>query len=102
MWRGQSDFPRQTRTLKRLEPRTEVSYGRSAEASRPSSLGAEIPLILLGACSGAGTITAALRAIQDEAQSKVPALGYTVPYAVGDILLTAWGPVIVALVSMGR
>jgi putative transport protein len=55
------------------------------------------PLILLGACSGAGTITAALRAIQEEAQSKLPALGYTVPYAVGNILLTAWGPVIVAL-----
>ena len=58
------------------------------------------PLILLGACSGAGTITAALRAIQDEAQSKVPALGYTVPYAIGNILLTAWGPVIVALMSV--
>jgi putative transport protein len=60
------------------------------------------PLILLGACSGAGTITAALRAIQDEAQSKVPALGYTVPYAIGNILLTAWGPVIVAMMSAGR
>jgi putative transport protein len=57
------------------------------------------PVILLGACSGAGTITAALRALQDEAQSKLPALGYTVPYAVGNILLTAWGPVIVALMS---
>jgi len=55
------------------------------------------PLILLGACSGAGTMTAALRAVQEEAQSKLPALGYTVPYAVGNILLTAWGPVIVAL-----
>jgi putative transport protein len=60
------------------------------------------PLILLGACSGAGTMTAALRAIQDEAQSKLPALGYTVPYAVGNIVLTAWGPVIVALMSIGR
>jgi len=60
------------------------------------------PLILLGACAGAGTITAALRAIQDEAQSKVPALGYTVPYAIGNILLTAWGPVIVALMSIGH
>jgi putative transport protein len=59
------------------------------------------PLILLGACSGAGTNTASLRAIQDEAQSKVPALGYTVPYAVGNILLTAWGPVIVALLHKG-
>jgi putative transport protein len=60
------------------------------------------PLILLGACSGAGTITAALRAIQDEAQSKVPAIGYTVPYAIGNILLTAWGPVLVAMMSAGR
>jgi putative transport protein len=60
------------------------------------------PLILLGACSGAGRVTAALRAIQDEAQSKLPALGYTVPYAVGNILLTAWGPVIVAVMSMGK
>lgn len=60
------------------------------------------PVILLGACSGAGTMTAALRAIQDEADSKLPALGYTVPYAVGNILLTAWGPVIVALLSIGK
>ena len=58
------------------------------------------PLILLGACSGAGTMTAALRAVQDEAKSKIPALGYTVPYAVGNIVLTAWGPVIVALMSL--
>ena len=60
------------------------------------------PLILLGASAGAGTITAALRAVQDEAQSKVPAIGYTVPYAIGNILLTAWGPVLVALMSRGR
>ena len=55
------------------------------------------PVILLGACSGAGTVTAALRAIQDEAESKLPVLEYTVPYAIGNILLTAWGPVIVML-----
>ena len=55
------------------------------------------PVILLGACAGAGTVTAALRAIQDEAGSKLPVLGYTVPYAIGNILLTAWGPVIVVL-----
>jgi putative transport protein len=53
------------------------------------------PVIMLGACAGAGTVTAALRAIQDEAGSKLPALGYTVPYAVGNILLTACGPIIV-------
>ncbi|MEP9375892.1 aspartate-alanine antiporter [Aquabacter sp. CN5-332] len=58
------------------------------------------PLIVLGACAGAGTITAALRAVQDKAQSSYPALGYTVPYAVGNILLTAWGPVLVAMMTI--
>jgi putative transport protein len=57
------------------------------------------PVILFGACAGAGTVTAALRSIQDEAGSKLPVLGYTVPYAVGNILLTAWGPVIVILMK---
>jgi len=47
------------------------------------------PVLLLGACAGAGTATAALRAVQDEAGSKLPVLGYTVPYALGNILLTA-------------
>ena len=60
------------------------------------------PLIVLGACAGAGTITAALRAVQDEARSNIPALGYTVPYAIGNILLTAWGPVIVAMMMIGK
>ena len=55
------------------------------------------PLVLLGACTGAGTVTAALRALEEESQSKLPVLGYTVPYAVGNILLTALGPVIVAM-----
>ena len=57
------------------------------------------PVLLLGACAGAGTATAALRAVQDEAGSKLPVLGYTVPYALGNILLTAWGPVIVYLLK---
>ena len=60
------------------------------------------PLIVLGACAGAGTITSALRAIQDEAHSSIPALGYTVPYAIGNILLTAWGPVLVAMMAVGK
>jgi putative transport protein len=60
------------------------------------------PLIVLGACAGAGTVTAALRAVQDESRSSVPALGYTVPYAIGNILLTAWGPVIVAMMMIGK
>jgi putative transport protein len=57
------------------------------------------PGILLGVCTGAGTCTAALAAVKEEAKSKIPALGYTVPYAVGNILLTAWGPVIVGILG---
>ncbi|MBU4234238.1 MAG: hypothetical protein KKF43_17140, partial [Proteobacteria bacterium] len=36
---------------------------------------------------------------QDAAQSKVPALGYTVTYAVGNTLLIIWGVVIVLLLG---
>jgi putative transport protein len=57
------------------------------------------PVILLGAQSGAGTNTTALKAIQDASQSKMPVLGYTIPYALGNIILTAWGPVIVSLMT---
>jgi putative transport protein len=53
--------------------------------------------VLLGAVAGASTSSAALGPIQEAAQSKVPVLGYTVPYAVGNILLTACGPLIVLL-----
>jgi putative transport protein len=57
------------------------------------------PLILLGAQSGAGTTTIALKALQDVSGSKVPVLGYTIPYALGNILLTAWGPLLVSLMT---
>jgi putative transport protein len=57
------------------------------------------PAITLGACAGARTTTAALGAIQDACESKVPAIGYTVPYAVGNMLLITWGVVIVALLQ---
>ena len=55
------------------------------------------PGVLLGACAGARTTTAALGAIQDVAQSNVPALGYTVTYAVGNMVLIVWGVVIVLM-----
>jgi len=55
------------------------------------------PGILLGACAGARTTTAALGAIEEAAKSKVPALGYTVTYAVGNTLLIIWGVVIVLI-----
>jgi putative transport protein len=55
------------------------------------------PAILFGACVGASTSTAALGPLQEAAHSKVPVLGYTVPYAVGNILITACGPLVVLL-----
>jgi putative transport protein len=55
------------------------------------------PAITLGACAGSQTTTAAIGAITEAAKSQVPVLGYTVTYAVGNILLTVWGAIIVAL-----
>jgi putative transport protein len=56
------------------------------------------PGILLGVCCGAGTTTPSLAAVQEAARSKIPTLGYTVPYAIGNIFLALWGSVIVLLV----
>ncbi|NQT30522.1 MAG: aspartate-alanine antiporter [Candidatus Saganbacteria bacterium] len=55
------------------------------------------PVLLFGALTGAGTITAALNALKEEAESAAPALGYTVPYAFGNVLLTVWGTLVVYL-----
>ena len=55
------------------------------------------PGVLLGACAGARATTAALAAVQDAAQSRVPALGFSVCFAIGNTLLTVWGVVIVLL-----
>lgn len=55
------------------------------------------PAITLGACAGARTTTAALGAIEDAIQSRVPALSYTTTYAIGNTLLIIWGVVIVLL-----
>jgi putative transport protein len=55
--------------------------------------------VLLGACAGAGTATPSLQAVSDESESSVPVLGFTVPYALSNVLLTAWGPVVVAVVK---
>lgn len=51
--------------------------------------------IILGAVAGAMTTTAAIGAICEKAKSNTPVLGYTVTYAVGNILLTVWGSVLV-------
>jgi putative transport protein len=55
--------------------------------------------ILLGIVSGARTTTASLGLVCDLAQSQVPALGYTVTYAVGNTFLTIWGMVVIMLLS---
>jgi putative transport protein len=57
------------------------------------------PALNLGCNAGARTTTAALGAIQDAVESKTPALGYTVTYAVGNTLLIIWGVVIVLLMK---
>jgi putative transport protein len=57
------------------------------------------PAILFGVCAGARTTTAALGMIQDGARSKVPALGYGMPYAVGNTLLTIFGMAVVLMTA---
>ncbi|MFS2008685.1 aspartate-alanine antiporter [Azospirillum sp. CT11-132] len=57
------------------------------------------PLLTLGAVAGAQTSTPALAALQDRCGSPVAVLGYTVPYAIGQILLTVWGSVIVGILT---
>jgi putative transport protein len=58
--------------------------------------------ILLGILSGARTTTASLGLVCDRAQSQIPALGYTVTYAVGNTFLTIWGMVLVILMTRGQ
>ena len=53
------------------------------------------PAIALGCVAGARTTTAALGAIQDSLQSTIPAMGYTVTYAIGNTLLILCGLVMV-------
>ena len=55
--------------------------------------------LLLGIVSGARTTTASLGLVCDAGKSQVPALGYSVTYAVGNTLLTIWGMVIVILLA---
>jgi putative transport protein len=55
--------------------------------------------LILGIVSGARTTTASLGLVCDRAKSQVPALGYTVTYAVGNTLLTIWGMVMILVLS---
>jgi putative transport protein len=55
--------------------------------------------LTLGIVSGSRTTTASLGLVCDIGKSQVPALGYTVTYAVGNTLLTIWGMVVIMLLS---
>ncbi|MGA8099307.1 MAG: hypothetical protein WB810_11695, partial [Candidatus Cybelea sp.] len=54
-------------------------------------------VILCGALAGADTSTASFGAVQDVAKSNLVTLGYTITYAVGNVLLTVWGTAIVVI-----
>jgi putative transport protein len=60
------------------------------------------PLMILGGLAGAQTCTPGLTALREASDSNVGSLAYTVPYAIGNILLTIWGPVVVAIVYAMR
>jgi len=55
------------------------------------------PILLIGAIAGTQTLTPALVAVQEKADSQTPVLGYTVPYALANILLTMWGGFLVMM-----
>lgn len=57
------------------------------------------PAITLGCCAGTRTCTASLGAVQETLGSTLPAMGYTVTYAVSNILLVIWGMITVLIVS---
>jgi len=60
------------------------------------------PLMTLGGLAGAQTCTPGLNALREASGSNIGSLAYTVPYAIGNILLTIWGPVVVAVVHAMR
>jgi len=60
------------------------------------------PLMVLGGLAGAQTCTPGLTALREASGSNVASLAYTVPYAIGNIVLTIWGPVVVSIVHALR
>ncbi|MBR0870472.1 aspartate-alanine antiporter [Bradyrhizobium tropiciagri] len=60
------------------------------------------PIMILGGLAGAETCPPALTALREASGSNVAALAYTVPYAIGYIVITMWGAVIVAIMHAIR
>ena len=57
------------------------------------------PVLLLGGLAGAQTMIAGVAAVQEKSDSTIATLGYSYTAAIGHILLTTWGAVIVILMS---
>ncbi|MNH21475.1 Aspartate/alanine antiporter [compost metagenome] len=55
------------------------------------------PLILFGALAGAQTEAASMNKILEQSGSNTPVIGFTVCYAISNVLLAVCGPVIIAL-----
>jgi putative transport protein len=60
------------------------------------------PLMVLAGVTGAQTCMPGLNALREASGSNIGALGYTVPYAIGNILLTVSGPVVVTIMHSLR
>ncbi|MBR0853192.1 transporter [Bradyrhizobium liaoningense] len=59
------------------------------------------PVVTCGALAGAMTVDAAVTGACEVAESQTPVLGVAVPYAVGNVVLTVLGPIIVAATHTG-
>jgi putative transport protein len=59
------------------------------------------PVVTCGALAGAMTVDAAVTGACEVAASQTPVLGVAVPYAVGNVVLTVLGPIIVAFTFTG-
>jgi aspartate-alanine antiporter len=59
------------------------------------------PVVTCGALAGAMTVDAAVTGVCDVAESQTPVLGVAVPYAVGNVILTVLGPIVVACTFTG-
>ena len=53
--------------------------------------------MIMGGLAGAETCTPALNALRQASGSNIGAIAYTLPYAIGNILLTLGGPIVVAI-----
>ena len=56
--------------------------------------------VLLGAIAGQQCSTPALSAVQNAAGNATPLLGYTITYAISNVVLPLMGPLIVALAGL--